>query len=372
MRFHSILATAAALVACAVAGLAAPAPPTVSAFLPNRVFGLGEQHVYVIERDESVVVRYRDANGDLVSKTLTRSDSHSVAFTVEAYASGGGAVLGVAVEAPPPPSASPWPSPSPPPEPFASGAPLSAASPIVGVNGAIALPGPLEQLAGAAVVIGGQPGASLADGSKWNSGGSLALPIGAVNIRIANAATAWNDDPTLLHVMSAGTLDASGGVDVAGLGKVALRGNGTCNGVSFIDMADALLIGATFTMASRGNAVNPHGAVGQYTLSATYTFKLARYVPGRMPPPTLPPSAVPDLLHNESPDTDVIRQGAADQVPQPGPTDNLFSGSPLPAVTPTPMPEKSLPPVPIPVSSGAALASPPAPPPTPFPTFTPH
>lgn len=372
MRFHSTLAIAAAVVACAVAGLAAPAPSSISAFLPNRVFGLGEQHVYVIERDQSIVVRYRDANGDLISKTLKRSDSHSVAFTVEAYASGGGAVLGVAVEAAPSASASPAPSPSPPPEAVDSGAPSASASPVVGVNGAILLPGPLAQLAGAATIIGAQPSTPLADGSKWNSGGSLALPLGAVNIRIANAASAWNEDPTVLQVTSAGTLDASGIVDIAGLGKVALRGNGTCNAMSFIDLNDALLIGASFTVASRGNAVNSHGAVGQYTLSASYTLKLARYVPGRMPAPTFPPSAIPGLLHNETPDTSVVSQGAVDQVAHPEPTDNLFSGSPLPAVTPTPMPEQSLPPVPIPVSSGAALASPPAPPPTPFPTFTPH
>lgn len=355
-----------------MAGLAASAPSSISAFLPNRVFGLGEQHVYVIERDENVVVRYRDSNGDLVSKALALRDSHSVALTVEAYASDGGAVLGVSVEAPPAPSASPSASPSPPSESLASNAPSASASPIVGVNGAITLPGPLAQLGGAALIVGAQPSAPLADGSKWSSGGPLALPVGAVNLRIANAATAWNEDPTVLQVTSAGTLDTSGTVDIAGLGKVALRGNGTSNAVSFIDMKDALLIGASFTIASRGNAVNAHGAVGQYTLSASYTLKLARYVPGRMPPPTFPPSAIPGLLHNESPDTSMITQGPVDQVAHPEPTDNLFGGSPLPVVTPTPMPEQSLPPVPIPVSSDASLASPPAPPPTPIPTHTPH
>jgi hypothetical protein len=364
VRFHTVVSVAAAVVACAVAGLAAPAPSSVSAFLPNRTFGLGEQQVYVIEREQSVVVRYRDAKGDLVTKTLKRNDSHSVALTVEAYASDGGAVLGVAVEAAQSPSSTP--------ESLASDAPSPSASPMVGVNGAIVAPGPLEQLAPAAVIVGAQPSAPLADGAKWNSGGLLALPLGAVNIRVANAATAWSEDPTVLQVASAGTLDATGSVEVAGLGKVALRGNGTCNGMSFIDMKDALLIGSSFTVASRGNAVNPHGAVGEYTLSATYTLKLARYVPGRMPPATLAPSAVPDFVHNASPDTNAISQGAADPVAHPAPTDNIFSGSPLPVVTPTPMPEQSVPPVPIPVSSGAALASPPAPPPTPIPTFTPH
>jgi len=364
-----MVAVLATLAACAVTCLAAPAP-SISAFMPNRVFGLGEQHVYVIERQQTIAVRYRNADGDVISKTLTRDDSHSVALTVEAYASGGGAVLGVAVEGPATPS-SPTPAQALPPESPASDA-SPQASPLVGVNGTIASPGPLAQLAGAAAIIGAQPSEPLADGAKWNSGGPLPLPIGAVNIHIANAATAWSEDPTVLQVTSAGTLDAIGSVDIAGLGKVALRGNGTCSGMSFIDMPDALLIGVSFNLASRGNAVAPRGAVGAYTLSATYTLKLARYVPGRMPPPTLPPSAIPGFLRNASPDSTVINQGPVDQVAQPGPTDNLFSGSPLPAVTPTTMPEQSLPPVPIPLSSGAALASPPAPPPTPFPTFTPH
>jgi hypothetical protein len=375
VRFHSIILVAAAIVACGVASFAAPAPAAISAFLPNRTFGLGEQQVYVIERDQSVVVRYRDVNGDPVTKTLTRSDSHSVALTVEAYASDGAAVLGVAVEAPLSPSGSPPQSSaqsSPAPDSLALASASPAASPMVGVNGAITAPGPLVQLAGAALIVGTQPSEPLADGSKWNSGGLVALPMGAVNIRLANTAAAWSEDPTVLQVTSAGTLDASGTVDVEGFGKVALRGNGTCGGVSFIDMKDALLIGASFTVASRGNAVNAHGGVGQYTLNSTYKLALARYIPGRMPLSTLPPSAIPGFAHNASPDTGVITQGAADQLAHPAPTDNIFGGSPPPVVTPTPMPEQSMPPVPIPVSSGASLASPPAPPPTPIPTFTPH
>jgi hypothetical protein len=361
---------AAAIAACAVACLAAPAPASISAFLPNRTFGLGEQQVYVIEREQSVVVRYRDANGDPVTKTLMRNDSHSVALTVEAYASDGAAVLGVAVEAAPSPSSpAQWASRTPAP---ASGAASSQASPMVGVNGAITAPGPLEQLAGAAVIVGTQPSAPLADGSKWNSGGSMALPMGAVTIRLANTAAAWSEDPTVLQVTSAGTLDASGTIDVEGFGKAALRGNGTCSGVSFIDTKDTLLIGASFTVSSRGNAVNRRGGVAEYTLNSTYKLKLARFVPGLMPPSTLAPSALPNFLHNASPDTSVINQGTADQVAHPAPTDNIFSGSPPPVVTPTPMPEQSMPPLPIPVSSGAALASPPAPPPTPIPTNTPH
>jgi hypothetical protein len=355
VRLHPAIICAAAVVACAVAGLSATAPSAVNAFLPNRTFGLGEQQVYVIERDQRVVVRYRNANDDIVTKTLTRKDTHSVALTVEAYASGGGAVLGVTAETTP-----------------ASGASSTSASPMVGVDGAISAPGPLEQLAAAAVIVGAQPSAPLADGSKWSGGGTLALPIGAVKVRVANAATAWNGDPSVLQVTSAGTLEPSGSLDVKGLGKVALRGNGTCNGVSFLDMTDALLIGANFTLASRGNVANSRGTAGDYTLNATYTLKLARFIPGRMPPVPLATPVIPGLMRSAPPDSNVINQGAADQVAHPAPTDNIFSGSPLPVVTATPMPEQSMPPVPIPVASDAALASPPAPPPTPFPTFTPH
>lgn len=380
MKPYPVIVAAFAMAACTVAALAASAPSSVDAFLPNRTFGLGEQQVYVIERSQSVVVRYRNADGDVVSKALTRNDSHSVALTVEAYASDGGAVLGVAAEAPPLPTASAgasssasdtYATPSPP-DILASGAPTPPASPQVGVDGVITAPGPLDQLAGAALIIGTSPTAPLADGSKWNSSGSLALPFGAVNVRLANAAAIWSDDPTVLQVTSAGTLAASGALSVAGFGKVALHGNGTCNGVSFVDTKDALLIGATFTVASRGNAVNAQGAVGQYTLTAAYTLKLALYVPGRMPPATLPPSAIPGFVRNASPDANVINRGGVDQLARPAPTDNIFSGSPLPIVTPTPMPEQSMPPVPVQVSSAAPLASPPAPPPTPMPTFTPH
>ncbi len=164
-------------------------------------------------------------------------------------------------------------------------------------------------------------------------------------------------------------MDASGRVTVPGFGRVALRGAGTANGVSFIDLSQRLLLGSTFTVTGRGNALGEHGAPGSYTLSASYTLRLARYIAGVAPAPNVAP---PDVFHPGAPDTNVFSSGAPYPLAHPGPTDNVFSSPITPLVTPTPVPEVSLPPVPLPAASGAALASPPAPPPTPMPMLTPR
>ena len=347
---------AVALLACSLAALAEPAATNVTAFLPNRSFGLGEQQVYVIERNQTIVVRYHNADGDIVRKTLKRSESHSVAMTVVGYAVTGAAMLGVAVE-----SAS-------------SNAPVTnaQASPLVGADGMIAARGPLGQLAAVGIILGNLPNTPIVDGAKWNGSGVLRLPLGSVNVRVANTAAAFNGDPATLQVTSAGTLDTSGSVVIAGAGKAALRGGGTCNGSSFVDMADALVSGSVFNVASRGNLTFASGDVGEYTMTAAYTVKLARYVPGRSPAPTgMLPSNAPGLVSGAQADSDMIRPGGENPVANPAPTDNLFSGA-SPFATSTPAPDQSLAPVPVPVSSNAPIASPPAPPPTPFPTSSPH
>jgi hypothetical protein len=175
----------------------------------------------------------------------------------------------------------------------------------------------------------------------------------------------------VLQVTSAGTLDARGSIAIGGLGKAAFHGGGTCNGASFIDQQNALVVGSTFNVASRGNLSRAGENIGVFALTGSYTVKLARYIAGRTPVPSGVPSNAPGLMSGAPLNNDVIRQGAANSIASPAPTDNIFSGA-SPFASSTPLPEQSLAPVPVPVSSGAPLASPPAPPPTPFPTKTPR
>jgi len=314
--------------------------------------GLGGRNVYVIERSQTITVRYRNQNGDVVSKSMTHKDSHSVALTVEAYADNGAAILAVAGDS--------------------AQAPRQVApSPAVGADGSVPANGSLGQLGVASMVLGNLPHTPLGDGTKWTGAGILGLPFGIVDLRVANSAASWPHDPTVLQVASAGTLDAKGSVAIGGLGKAAFHGGGTCNGTSFIDMQNALVVGSTFNVASRGNLSQAGDNVGVYTLTGSYTLKLARYIAGRTPLPSVAPSGAPGLMGGAPLDSDVIRQGAGNPLASPAPTDFIFRGS-SPFATATPLTEQSLAPIPVPVSSGAALASPPAPPPTPFPTLTPH
>lgn len=332
--------------------------------MSGRSFGLGEQHVYLIERSETIVVRYRNAGGDMAAKTIARADRRSIALTVEGYADDGSAILAIATDAP---ALAASPSVSVPSD-LASAPP----SPTVAGNGIVAAGGALAELAPASLILGDTSVQTLVDGAKWKANGALTLPLGPFSLQLQNAAAAWSGEADVLQVTSAGTFDASGAVTVPGFGSARLKGAGTAAGLSFVDQRARVLLGTSFSLASRGNAVNRQGDVGAYTLAATLTLKLMRYVPGILPPPTLAASAIPGLINTAVPDTDVFRKGGAAQVAQPAATNTIFLGSPLPVITPTPVPDASLPPVPLPASSDAPLASPPAPPPPPTPTFTPH
>ena len=347
---------AAGLAACAVGSLGfLPSPPEQphNIFLPGHLYGLGEQQVYLVERSETVTVRFRNADDDLVTRTIKRLDRRSLAFTVEGFAMDGSAVVAVAdnaapatIEAPP--------------------------SPTIAADGRFS-GDPLSALSGTTLIVGATSDETIADGGKWISSGPLPLSIGLQSLRLSNDASTWGDDASVLQVASTGTFDTGGSVKVQGFGEASLRGNGSATGSSYIDLRDRLLLGTSLILRSSGNAVGRRG-IGTFTLSATYAIKLMRYVPGLLPAPKPSGALAPrnDNIRTGAPPDNLTREGAPDQLTRPAPTDNIFRGSPAPQETPTPIPDASLPPVPIPVSSGLPLASPPAPPPTPIPTHTPH
>jgi hypothetical protein len=351
VRAVSIVFAAAAAAATSVAALGDVGNPSSvpNAFLPNRAFGIGEQQVYVIERHQTVDVRFRAPNGDLVSKQLTRDDVHSVAFTVEG--SDAGDIVLAAVS-------------------DATAQPDSAPSPTVRADGTISAAGPLAAIGAGALVLGSVPPA-LAEGTTWNTSGALRLPFGPMQMRMTNTSATWEGGDAVVQVASTGSVDASGSVTVPGFGPASLRGSGSTKGISFIDTDLRLLLGSTYSIVGSGNAQNGRGEHGTYLMKAAYTLKLARYVPGRPGPPAYAPTELPRMIETVSPDQ-IIHGGSVDEIAHPAPTDNVFSSSPLPAGSPIPLPDESLAPVPLTVSSGAPLASPLPPPPTPVPTRTPR
>jgi len=351
VRAISIVFAAAAAAATSVAALGDVGNPSSvpNAFLPNRAFGIGEQQVYVIERHQTVDVHFRAPNGDLVSKHVSRDDIHSVAFTVEG-SDAGDIVLAAVSDAP---------------------AQIdSAPSPTVRADGTIAAAGPLAAIGAGALVLGSAP-PGLDEGATWNTSGTLQLPFGALQLRLTNTSAAWEGGDAVLQVTSTGSADTDGTVTVPGFGPASLRGSGSTKGVSFIAADLRLLLGSAYTISGSGNAQNRRGEHGTYLMKAAYTLELARYVPGRPGMPAYAPTEMPRMIETVSPDQ-IIHGGSVDENAHPAPTDNVFSGSPLPAGSPIPLPDASLAPVPLTVSSGAPLASPLPPPPTPVPTRMPR
>jgi hypothetical protein len=367
---------AAALAACALAafGFATPAPDQPqNVFLPGRTFGLGEQQVYLVERNESIVVRFRNANGDVVSKTVKRRDHHSFALTVVGFDADGSAVLAVSAEGQPA-LAAPGGDVNAASSQDATQPEAVQASPAVTADGRVNEMSRLAPLLTSSLVIASGPDQPLADGAKWITSGELPIPAGSQRVRLGNAASTWSEDAGVLEVVSTGTFEAAGSAPVPAFGQAALRGNGSVSGTSYVDMRNRLLLGSVFTLKSNGNATNGRGGSATFSLSASCTFKLMRFVAGLLPPPTPAGGLAPraDNIRTGPPPDNLTRQGAPDQMARPAATDNIFRASPLPQDTPEPLPDVSLPPVPIPVSSGLPLASPPPPPPTPVPTHTPH
>ena len=357
-------AIAAATLACCAAGslgfLPTPPPePLHNVFMPGRVYGLGEQQVYLVERSETVTVRFRTDAGDVVVRTVKRSDQRSVAFTVEGYGADGSAVVAVSTDG----------------ETNANGDAVAVQpSPGITTDGRLANDGRLDVLNPANLIVGINPQPPLADGAKWTASGALPLPLGPQSLALSNVTSPWGGAETgVLQVASSGTFEAGGSVRVPEFGNARLRGDGSVTGTSFIDTRSWLLLGTAFVLKSNGNAASGGQGTGVYSLTATYTLKLMRYVAGLPPPPAPAGALFPASVNirTEQPDN-VTHQGEPVNAAHPAPTDLIFHGTPLPQVSPTPAPEVSLPPVPIPVSSGAPLASPPAPPPTPMPTRTPH
>jgi hypothetical protein len=343
---------AIALAATAVAALAGAGSQNAiqSAYLPNRTFALGEQHVYAIQRQQTITVRFRAPSGEVETKQISRQDAHSVALTVEGYKEGA-AVVAVADDSPA--EITSWPSPD------------------IRGDGSIAQAGPLAALAASGLVLGGSA-PPLGAGAKWTTNGTLPLPLLNVTLRLANTSADWQGADVVQQVTTTGTLDTNGTVNVPEFGRATLRGSGPVSGTSFVDMIQWLLLGSTYTLSGAGNVAGAQGRTGTYTMKADYSLVLARLVPGRPGPAALPPGELPRNIETVAPDSDIMRGGNVDENSHPAPTDNIMTeplASPQP---PEPLPEIPLPPVPLPSWNGASLASPPLPPPTPVPTRSPR
>ena len=362
MKPGALFFAVAALAAVALgASVGAGSPAYIQNVFPEgRVFALAEQQVYVIRRNQTLVVRYRSPAGDLVSKTIARQDQHSVAFTVEGFANGA-AIVAVAEDP--------------------SSDQSSMPSPGIESSGGITQAGALSALAPASLVLSGSPpppdqgGASpapLTDGGKWSATGPLQLPLGNVLLRLNNASDSWDGNDSIQQVTATGSIDTNGTIQVPGFGTTTLHGGGSVDGMSFVDMGQRLLLGSSYSLSGSGNASGRNGQTGTYTMKADFLIALARFVPGRPGTTYSEATELPRMIETVSPDSDNIHGGASSEISHPAPTDNIMR-EPPPQPEPAPPPQElSLPAVPLPSWSGARLASPPAPPPTPMPTRTPR
>ncbi|MBV8281450.1 MAG: hypothetical protein JO347_05225 [Candidatus Eremiobacteraeota bacterium] len=352
MKPGSIVLAATALAATAVAAMAGTSSTNSvqNAYMPNRVFGLGEQQVYVIQRRQTIVVRFRGPSGDLETKQIARQDTHSVALTVEGYDSGA-AVVAVADDSRT--DTTSWPSPS------------------IRADGSVVQAGPLESLSAAGLVLRGAT-TQLGDGVKWSSSGVLHLPVFPVALQLANASADWQGTPQVQQVSAAGTIDTNGTVTVPDFGLATLHGGGSVSGTAFVDLIQQLVLGSTYTLVGAGNAANRAGRTGTYAMKADYTLALARLVPGTVGPVFGPAGELPHNIETVAPDADIMHGGSVDENSHPAPTDNIMTQPVVAPQPPQPLPEIPLPPVPLPSMNGTALASPPLPPTTPVPTHTPR
>ncbi|MBV8366562.1 MAG: hypothetical protein JO194_08665 [Candidatus Eremiobacteraeota bacterium] len=362
MKPHALVFAAVALAAAALAASAGAgsSSPLQNVFPMGRVFAVAEEQVYVIQRHQTLVVRYRSPSGDIVSRTLTRQDSHSIAFTVEGYENGA-AVVAVADDVASDQAARP--------------------SPAIGNDGSIAQAGALSALTPIALVLsgspppentGGQSPAPLTEGGKWPASGAVQMPFGTTMLRLTNASNAWEGNDAVQQVVATGSIDSNASVTVPGLGIAALHGGGTANGTSFVDMEQRLVLGSSYTMTGSGNLSTRNGQNGTYMMKGDYLIALARFIPGRPGPGYAEATELPRNIETVPPDSDIMHGGASSEISHPAPTDNIMREPPPQTEAGPPPQELSLPPVPLPSFSGARLASPPAPPPTPMPTRTPR
>jgi hypothetical protein len=373
----------------AVIALGVASPPGVSGdaktyyYVGGHTFGIGEQQVYLVDRDAILSVRYRNERGDLQSKTFHRRVQSSVAWTIEGLASGGGPILAVVTAAPTPvgavtistlqPVRSTSPSTPAPPSPQPSGM-SPAPSPMLDSHGAAAPGSALTEVAPASILLSSVTGDLPDIGRPWKSSGDVRLPYGAVTVNLENVVTtaAGNLDTNVMQIAQTGTTSFQAKVDVPGFGRAVLRGAGLATGTSFLESQNKLLLGMSLSTESHGNATANHKR-GTYDLTLKIAIKLVKYVPG-ISPYNGPGGFVPAsgyLGGTTAPDTGIYSTVVPDKVGIPAATDTGFVPPPPPPPSPylSALPEMSLPPIPLPMSSDQPVASPPpGPTPTPQPT----
>jgi hypothetical protein len=364
----------------AAIAMSVAAPPGTSAddkayfFVAGHTFGIGEQQVYLVDRDTQLIIRYRDANGALASKTFHQHVRSSVAWTIEGIASGGGPVLSVATAAPSPTAIGSM-TPAPAPSPSASPSPASPPpSPMLGSQGAIPPNSAMSEVAPASIILSGLTSDLPQIGRPWKSTGDLQLPIGRLTFDLDNVITAGtgDQDPAVAQIASTGKTGFTAKVKIAGFGAASLRGAGTATSTSFLETQNKLLLGLTLAASSHGNAT-AKDRHGNYDLSVKIAIKLVKYVPGIPPYNGSPGFVVASgyLGGTSAPDTGLYATAVPDKVTIPAPTDTGFIPPPAPPMTPYPsaLPATSLPAIPLPMASDMPEASPPAgPTPTPQPT----
>ena len=355
--------------------VASPPPEATAAgpvafYAGGHPFGIGEQQVYLIDRAATLIVHYRDAQGDARSKTFHYHAQTSVAWTIEGFSSGGGPVLAVTTAAPT--ASSPMPPATPSASPVEQHAPPSPSLDPHGV-GAPAPGTALAELIPASVILAGINEQLPDVGRPWKTTGAFPLPFGTLSMTLDHVilTPTGDQDPGLAVIASTGTTDFSAKVRVAGFGVATLHGGGNARATSYLETQSRLLLGTTITANNHGNA-RAEAAHGAYELQSTVAIKLAKYVPGLVPnagsPGFVPAS---DFLGSTTaPDQQIYSTTQPDAIAIPAATDTGFI--PPPAVA-TPyqsaLPAMSLPPIPLPAASGQAAASPPpAPTPTPQPT----
>ncbi|MDQ6767882.1 MAG: hypothetical protein M3Z41_08745 [Candidatus Eremiobacteraeota bacterium] len=385
----NIALAVAIAVSFAVVALAAAAPPAGSSsakmrlYVSGHAFGIGEQQVYLVDRESQLTVRFRDPAGQLHSKVFHSHAQSSVAWTIEGLASGGMPVMGVATAAPVPSASSPpatalpvgvpsssiltAPSKQPSPQP-------APPSPTIDAQGATETGGALDDLSPASILLSGITTDFPQIGKAWKSSGDIRLPYGTMTVSLENTAmpATGDQDPSVMHIGSTGATTFHGEIKLAGFGTATLRGGGPATGTSFLESLNRLLLGMSLSAASHGNA-SAKDRRGSYDLSIKTTIKLIKYVPGIVPfvgsPGFVPASGY--LGGTTAPDTGIYSTAVPTTITIPAPTDTGFLPLPPPAASPyrSALPAMSLPPIPLPMASDQPAASPPAgPTPTPQPT----
>lgn len=370
---HGGLVLALGIFVAAVAS-GAPSPPTANVFVPEHAYGIGEQQVYAIVSTTTLTVKFRRLDGSLVKKTLNSPSRHSVALTVQGYTPEGAPVLAVATP-PPAPARSGSKSAISSPSPAAAASGVSPPpGPSVRKSGAVETTGPLADLSITSVVLSGLNGAPPELGKSWRSSGTLQTSLGTLAVALDNAPnnSTGDETSTTLQVTSKGTADVTGDLRVPDFGKAVLRGRATVGALTYVELANRLLLGMDLVANGRGNLNGELGQRGSFDLAVRYAVKLVRYVRGASPAPSagLPFSVASGFLGGATGETpNYFRPASINPIAQPGATNTGFLPPPQPVATisPTAAPGESLPPVPIVLPSGQPVASPP-PAPSPSPT----